>query len=289
MKNPFFAMLVALSTVAAMADDGIWLFNEFPRAAVKAKYGFDASDAFLKKLQTGSVRFNNGGSGSFVSGDGLVFTNHHVGADCIQKLSTKEHDFMQDGFIARTQADERACPDLELNVLLKIENVSEKVKGAAPSGASASEAATKRRSEMSAIEKACADKTGHRCNVVTLFSGGQYHLYEYQKYTDIRLVFAPEKDIAFFGGDPDNFTYPRWDLDVTFFRVYENGKALHPMAFFPFSKEGAKKGELTFVSGNPGSTGRLMTYAEMELQRDVQVKLSMERTSSLIEALKDFS
>ena len=272
-----------------MADDGIWLFNEFPRAAVKAKYGFDASDAFLKKLQTGSVRFNNGGSGSFVSGDGLVFTNHHVGADCIQKLSTKEHDFMQDGFTAKTQADERACPDLELNVLLKIENVSEKVKGAAPSGASASEAATKRRSEMSAIEKACADKTGHRCNVVTLFSGGQYHLYEYQKYTDIRLVFAPEKDIAFFGGDPDNFTYPRWDLDVTFFRVYENGKALHPMAFFPFSKEGAKKGELTFVSGNPGSTGRLMTYAEMELQRDVQVKLSMERTSSLIEALKDFS
>ncbi len=288
-KNCIFPLLAVLMSGVMLADDGIWLFNEFPRAAVKAKYGFDANDAFLKKLQTGSVRFNNGGSGSFVSGDGLVFTNHHVGADCIQKLSTKEHDYMQEGFTAKTKAEELACPDLELNVLLKIENVSEKVKGAAPSGATAAEAATKRRGEMSAIEKACTEKTGHRCDVVTLFSGGQYHLYEYQKYTDIRLVFAPEKDIAFFGGDPDNFVYPRWDLDVTFFRVYENDKPLKPMEFFPFSKTGVRKGELTFVSGNPGSTGRLMTYVEMEFQRDVQVKFNLESTSALIAALKEFS
>lgn len=289
LKNGVFTLLVTFMPGLLLGDDGIWLFNEFPRAAIRAKYGFDASDAFLKKLQTGSVRFNNGGSGSFVSADGLVFTNHHVGADCIQKLSTKEHDYMQRGFTANTQAEERACPDLELNVLLKIENVSEKVKGAAPAGANAAEAATTRRAAMSEIEKSCAASTGHRCNVVTLFSGGQYHLYEYQKYTDIRLVFAPEKDIAFFGGDPDNFTYPRWDLDITFFRVYENGKPLHPIQYFPFSKTGVKKGELTFVSGNPGSTGRLMTYAEMEFQRDVQMKFNIERTGTLIAALKDFS
>ncbi len=219
----------------------------------------------------------------------MVFTNHHVGADCIQKLSTKERDYMQQGFTAQSRAVERECPDLELNVLLKIENESEKVKGATPEGATPAEAATKRCGAMSEIEKSCATATGHRCDVVTLFSGGQYHLYEYQKYTDIRLVFAPEKDIAFFGGDADNFTYPRWDLDVRFFRVYENGKPLRPIPYFPFSKTGVRKGELTFVSGNPGSTGRLMTYAEMEFQRDVQMKFNLERTGTLIAALKEFS
>lgn len=271
------------------ADNGIWLLNEFPRAAVKAKYGFDASDVFLKNLQLGSVRFNNGGSGSFVSGDGMVFTNHHVGADCIQKLSSKDHDYLKDGFIASSRSEERKCPDLELNVLLKIENVTERIKASVPAQAAPAEAAASRRAEMSAIEKSCADRTSHRCDVVTLFSGGQYHLYEYQKYTDIRLVFAPEKDIAFFGGDADNFTFPRWNLDVCFFRAYENDKPLKPLHFFPWSREGVKKGELTFVSGNPGSTGRLLTFAELELQRDVIVKLNLARHRGIIDALKEYS
>lgn len=287
-KSTFWGLLIAANGLL-QADNGIWLLNEFPRAAVKAKYGFDADDTFLKKLQLGSVRFNNGGSGSFVSGDGLVFTNHHVGADCIQKLSTKEHDYMKEGFTAASRATEKPCPDLELNVLLKIENVSEKVKGVVPAGASPAEAGAKRRSAMSAIEKECADRTGHRCDVVTLFSGGQYHLYEYQKYTDIRLVFAPEKDIAFFGGDPDNFVYPRWDLDIAFFRVYEDGKALKPLQYLPWSKQGVKKGELTFVSGNPGSTGRLSTYAELELQRDLSLKLNLDRHDGFIKALQEYS
>ncbi|WP_080507847.1 S46 family peptidase [Bryobacter aggregatus] len=289
MKNRLFAVLCGVFATQALADNGIWLFNEFPREAVKSRYGFEVTDAFLKKLQTGSVRFNNGGSGSFVSADGLVFTNHHVGADCIQKISSKEHDYMKNGFFAKSRGEEQACPDLELNVLLKIENVTEKVKSAVPAGKDAAAANALRRAEMSAIEKACSTSTGHRCNVVTLFSGGQYHLYEYQKYTDIRLVFAPEKDIAFFGGDADNFTYPRYDLDIAFFRVYENGKPLRPIAYFPFSKEGVKNGELAFVSGNPGSTGRLLTYAEMEFQRDVQLKLTLERIRSLIAVLKDYS
>jgi hypothetical protein len=289
MKMPQICLLGALFSILAWGDDGIWLLNEFPRGAVRAKYGFDATDAFLRNLQLGSVRFNNGGSGSFVSPNGLVFTNHHVGSDCIQKLSTKEHDFMKDGFAAKTQDDERKCPDLELNVLLKMENVTEQVKASVPAGASLAEAGSRRRAQMSAIEKSCAEKTSHRCDVVTLFSGGQYHLYEYQKYTDIRLVFAPEKDIAFFGGDNDNFTYPRWNLDVAFFRVYENGKPLKTIHFFPWSKQGAKKGELTFVSGNPGSTGRLLSMAELELQRDVILPLNLDRHKNFIAALKRYS
>lgn len=289
MKISFIFALLATFGPMLLADDGIWLLNEFPRSAVRAKYKFDVTDAFLKNLQLGSVRFNNGGSGSFVSASGLVFTNHHVGSDCIQKLSSKDHDYMKEGFIATSQAEERPCPDLELNVLLKIENVTEKVKSAIPAGATAAEAGTRRRAEMSAIEKACAERTSHRCDVVTLFSGGQYHLYEYQKYTDIRLVFAPEKDIAFFGGDPDNFTYPRWNLDVAFFRVYENGKPIRPLHYFPWSKEGVKPNELTFVSGNPGSTGRLLTFAEFELQRDVSLPLQLELHRNYIDALKRYS
>lgn len=289
MKISRFLIGFALLVQFAVGDDGIWLVNEFPRALVKAKYGFEASDEFLKSLRLASTRFNNGGSGSFVSAEGLVITNHHVGSDCIQKLSSKENDYMKNGFMARTRAEEKRCPDLELNVLLKIENVTEQVKGAVPAGASVAEAGKARRAAMSAIEKQCSEKTGHRCDVVTLFSGGQYHLYEYQKYTDIRLVFAPEKDIAFFGGDPDNFTYPRWNLDITFFRVYEGDKPVKPLHYLPWSKEGARQGALQFVSGHPGTTGRLLTVAELETQRDVTLPLQKGRLEALIASLKEFS
>lgn len=289
MKQTYFLIVFAAFTGAALADDGIWLVNEFPRSIVKSKYGFEVSDSFLRNLQLGSVRFNNGGSGSFVSQDGLVFTNHHVASDCIQKLSTASQDLMRDGFHARTREAEKRCPDLELNVLLKIENVTEQVKSSTPADATPARAAQLRRASMSAIEKTCADRTRNRCDVVTLFSGGQYHLYEYEKYTDIRLVFAPEKDIAFFGGDPDNFVYPRWNLDVAFFRAYRDGKAVTPLHYFPWSKNGIRKGELTFVSGNPGSTGRLLTFAELEMQRDVQLPTTLGRLKSLIAALKEYS
>jgi hypothetical protein len=285
-----FALSSALGGASALlADDGIWLFNEFPRQLIQQKYGFTVSDDFLEKLRLGSVRFNNGGSGSFVSSEGLVFTNHHVGADCIQKLSSKEQDYMRNGFQANARAEEKACPDLELNILVSIENVTEKVKADLPASMAPSEANQKRKAKMSEIEKACAARTGNRCDVVTLFSGGQYHLYEYKKYTDVRLVFAPEKDIAFFGGDPDNFTYPRWNLDVTFFRAYENGQPVKPKHFFPWSKTGARNGELTFVSGNPGSTGRLQTLAELEFARDVQIPMALRRSGELTKALQTFS
>ena len=173
------------------------------------------------------MRFNNGGSGSFVSADGLTFTNHHVGADCIQKLSKEGNDYMKTGFYAKTQADEAKCPDLELNVLVGIEDVTAKVNAGVKPGMSAAEAGQAQRSAMSAVEKDCTTATGQRCDVVTLYSGEVYNLYKYKKYTDVRLVFSPEFAIAFFGGDPDNFTYPRYDLDITFFRIYENDKPVH--------------------------------------------------------------
>ena len=219
-----FGLILALATPLALADEGMWLYNAFPKDRVQKQYGFLATQEWLDHLQLSSVRFNNGGSGSFVSADGLAFTNHHVGQDCIAKLSTSGTDYMKTGFYAKTQAEEAKCPDLELNVLTGIEDVTAKVKGAATPAMSTADAGQAQRSAMSAIEKDCATSTGLRCDVVTLYSGEVYNLYKYKKYTDVRLVFAPEFDAAFFGGDPDNFTYPRYDLDITFFRIYENDK-----------------------------------------------------------------
>ena len=248
-----FGIAIILAGIAP-ADEGMWLFNAFPKARVKAKYGFEPTQAWLDHVRLSSVRFNNGGSGSFVSPDGLVFTNHHVGAVCIQQLSTGGKDYMKAGFYAKTQAEEAKCPDLELNVLQSIEDVTAKVQGAVKPGMSAAEAGTAQRAAMSAIEKDCAKSTGLRCDVVTLYAGGMYNLYRYKKYTDVRLVFAPEFEIAFFGGDPDNFEYPRYDLDISFFRVYENDKPVTPhRSTFKWSKAGVNDGELIFVSGHPGS------------------------------------
>jgi len=278
-----------LISVTARADEGMWLFDHAPKEAIAKKYGFQASDEFLTHLRTAAVRFNSGGTGSFVSPDGLLFTNHHVGADCIQKLSTKEHDYMKEGFYAATSAEERACPDLEVNVLIKTEDVTDKVKEGIAANTPAAEANRLRKANMSKLEKECNAATGNRCDVVTFFSGGLYHLYQYKKYTDIRLVFAPEFLIAFFGGDPDNFTYPRYDLDITFFRAYENGQPAKPEHYFKWSKEGAKDGELIFTSGNPGSTGRLASMAELEFYRDVSYPFVYARLDSLIEALDAYS
>ncbi|HEX8985207.1 MAG TPA: S46 family peptidase [Bryobacteraceae bacterium] len=283
-----FSILLGFASVSR-ADEGLWLFNQFPKQLVKDKYGFEVSQAFLDHLRLGSVRFNNGGSGSFVSPHGLLFTNHHVGADCIQKLSSAEHDYMGGGFLAATQEEEQKCPDLEVNVLLRIEDVTAQVKGAAASHASAADANQQRKGEMSRLEKECGAKSGNRCDVVTLYSGGEYHLYEYRKYTDVRLVFAPEVDIAQFGGDPDNFTYPRYDLDFALFRAYESGRPAEVADWLRWSREGVQDKELTFVSGNPGTTGRLSTYAELEFYRDYAYPMIHARIGSLIKDLESYS
>lgn len=282
------AAFLLSASVTVRADEGLWLFNQFPRAEVQKKYGLEVSDSFLTRLQHSSVRFNSGGSGSFVSPDGLLFTNHHVGADCIQKMSSKDQDYLKAGFLAKDYAGEKACPDLEVNVLLKISDVTEQVKAGIADNATPAEDYRARRANIARIEKDCGRGTGNRCDVVTLYAGGMYNLYEYKKYTDIRLVFAPEFAIAFFGGDPENFTFPRYALDACFFRAYENGKPVRPQYYLPFSKQGAKENELTFVSGHPGTTSRLFTMAQMEFARDVTVPFSLRRTSGMMNAASQY-
>ena len=264
------AVAFALSPLVH-AEEGMWLYSNPPRQQLKDKYAFDATDTWLDHLMKSSVRFNSGGSGSFVSGDGLVLTNHHVGADALQKFSTKEHNYLRDGFYAETAAEEIKCVDLELNVLQSIEDVTARVNAAIPAGVTGSDAALARRKITSEIEKESREKTGLRSDVVVLYQGGAYHLYLSKRYTDIRLVFAPEAQAAFYGGDPDNFEYPRYDLDVCFFRVYENDRPVQPVHFLKWSAAGAADGELVFVSGHPGSTRRLLTAPELEYIRDNQI------------------
>src|ERR1039457_1573789 len=257
------------STLAS-ADEGMWLYNAPPKDQIKATYGFELTQEWLDHVRLSSVRFNNGGSGSFVSADGLTFTNHHVGAGCVQQLSTEGHDYIKTGFYAKTQAEEGKCPNLELNQLVGIEDVTEKVNAGVKPEMSAADAGQAQRAAMSQVEKDCSTATGLRCDVVIFYSGQVYNLYKYKKYTDVRLVFAPEFDIAFFGGDPDNFTYPRYDLDITFFRVYENGKPAHLDNYLQWSRTGVKEGDLIFVSGHPGNTGRMPTMAQLGFLRDLQ-------------------
>ncbi len=277
------------STTLATADEGMWLYNAPPKDKIKAKYGFELTQQWLDHVRLGSVRFNNGGSGSFVSPDGLTFTNHHVGAGCVQQLSTEGKDYIKTGFYAKTQAEEAKCPNLELNQLVGIEDVTDKINAGVKSGMSAAEAGTAQRAAMSQVEKDCATSTGLRCDVVVFYSGQVYNLYKYKKYTDVRLVFAPEFGIAFFGGDPDNFTYPRYDLDITFFRVYENDKPAHIDNYLKWSPTGVKEGDLIFVSGHPGNTGRLLTMAQLEFLRDVQYPAALKLFARRIALLQDFS
>jgi hypothetical protein len=275
-KRIVFLLLLALPPAApAGADEGMWLFNRPPRAQIQQRYGFTPSDAWLEHLQKSSIRFNNGGSGSFLSADGLILTNHHVGFDCLQEISTPERNIVENGYRAKTRADELQCPGLELNVLMSIEDVTKRVNGAT-ANRSGAEAESARRAAMTAIEKESLDRTGLRSDVVMLFQGAEYHLYRYRKYTDVRLVFAPEEDIAFFGGDPDNFEYPRYNLDVTFFRAYENGSPARVPHWLEWSKAGVKEGDFVMISGNPGGTERLNTVAHLEYIRDVRDPFILE-------------
>jgi hypothetical protein len=263
-----FGFLLSLAPSDVSADEGMWLFTTPPRKWLKEHYGFEPSQAWLTNLQQSAVRFNSGGSGAFISSEGLVITNHHVGADALQKLSTPELDLVAKGFHAKNRDEEIKCVDLELNVLISTEDVTSRVDAAVKPNMSQADAEKARRGVMNTIEQESLEATKLRSDVVTLYNGGQYHLYRYKKYTDVRLVFAPEQEIAFFGGDPDNFEYPRYDLDVCFFHVYEDGKPAKVEHYLPWSKSGAGEDELVFVAGNPGHTDRLDTVRHLEFLRD---------------------
>jgi hypothetical protein len=280
-KKQICTLIVALFSLqtlqfTARADEGMWPFNNLPRAEIKKKYGFDITDAWLRKVQLASVRFNSGGSGSFVSADGLVMTNHHIASDVLQKISTPQKDYIKEGFYAATRDQEAKAPDLELNQLVGIEDVTARVMSAVKPDMTTAQANAARNAEINNISAEAGKKNGLRNDVIALYQGGQYNLYTYKKYTDVRLVFAPEFEIAFLGGDPDNFEYPRYDLDLALFRVYENDRPVHSDNFFKWSEQGSKEGDLVFVSGNPGRTNRLDTVAHLEYLRDFGIPLLLK-------------
>jgi hypothetical protein len=276
----------ASSFLPLLADEGMWPFNDFPKDRVRQKYGVAVSDELLDHLRRASVRA--GASGSFVSAKGLIFTNHHVVLGCVQEVSSKEHDYVAGGFLAKSPGEEKKCPGLEANVLLNIVDITSPVKNSIRADPASAEGNAQRRAALSRLENECSSRTGNRCQAVTLYGGARYDLYEYRKYTDVRLVFAPEFQAGFFGGDPDNFTYPRYCLDIGFFRAYENDRPAETPHYLKFSREGVRNNDVVFVSGNPGRTERLLTVAEAEYARDVRFPYVLEALGTNIRALKAF-
>jgi hypothetical protein len=271
----------------ALAEEGMWTFDNPPLKQLEEQYQFRTDAAWLEHVRLASVRVGGGGSGSFVSPDGLLLTNHHVGLNQIQKLSGPGKDLVRDGFYAKNRGEEMKCPDLEVRVLISMEDVTARVAAAIPPGASGAAALQARRAAIARLEKEDGDRTGLESNVIALYQGGEYWLYRYRKYTDVRLVFCPEQQAAFFGGDPDNFTYPRHDLDMTIFRVYHDGAPLKVDHYLKWNSAGAAAEELVFVSGHPGKTNRLYTLAQLELQRDLLLPrriASLKRTLGVLQA-----
>jgi hypothetical protein len=280
-KQLFAALIIMTINVPVKSDEGMWLYNDAPYQLLKDRYSFEPTSAWLEHIQKSSVRFNSGGSGSFVSENGLIISNHHVGADALQKFSDARHNYYRDGFYARSRKEEKQCLDLELNVLISIDDVTDRVNTAVKPDMNAEDAFVARRAAMAEIEKESLEKTSLRSDVVTLYQGGKYHLYRFKKYTDVRLVFAPEQQIAFFGGDPDNFEYPRFDLDICLFRAYENGRPAKVEHYLKWGSKGVGEGDLVFVSGHPGNTARQLTMAELEYLRDRYFPYVLQRLNGL--------
>jgi Peptidase S46 len=293
MRVRFYVLVLLVTTLAATkpsaADEGMWTLDNPPVKQLEEKYNFTPNAQWLDHIRLASVRFNDGGSGSFVSPNGLVITNHHVAFGQLQKVSTPEKDYVKDGFHAKTPAEELKCPDLELNVLVSMENVTGRVQGAVKPGMTEKQALDARKAEQAKIQKESLDKTGLRSDVVSLYQGGEYWLYRYKKYTDVRLVFAPEQQMAFFGGDPDNFTFPRYDLDFAIMRVYENGQPVQSKDYLKWNSKGAIDGDLVFVSGHPGSTERGLTMAQLMLDRDLIYPTRLARYKRQLEALRAYA
>jgi hypothetical protein len=271
------------------ADEGLWTFDNPPSKRLQERYGFTPSQEWLDHVRLSAVRLNDGGSGSFVSGHGLLLTNHHVARRQLQNDSSAAHDYLRDGFYASTPDQEMKSPDLEVNVLMSMENVTARVEEAMKGISDAQKQLAARKEVVARIERESTQATGLRSDVVTLYHGGEYWLYRYKKYTDVRLVFAPEQQIAFFGGDPDNFSFPRYDLDIALFRVYENGKPLETSHYLKWSASGAAAGELVFMAGHPGSTSRLDTVAQLARRRDSSLPVQLAQLKQRVETMQRYS
>jgi hypothetical protein len=278
----------AFITTPAPADEGMWTFDNPPTKLIQDKYGFTLTRDWLDHVRLASARLNDGGSGSFVSAHGLLLTNHHVARGQLQKNSTPEHNYIRDGFYARAQQEEMKSPDMEINVLISTEDVSARVLMAVRGAKNSDEEFAARKKIIAEIERESTEKTGLRSDIIPLYQGGEYWLYRYKKYTDIRLVFAPEEQAAYFGGDPDNFTYPRYDLDMALFRVYENGKPIDSPNYLKWNAKGASDQELVFTSGNPGSTDRQDTLAQIEFRRDIMLPYELKTIKHRIAVLEQF-
>ena len=280
--------LAVFASTALHADEGMWTFDHPPTQAIQQRYGFNVTTEWLDHLRLSSVRFPSG-SGSFVSPNGLVLTNHHVALELLQKISTQQKNYVAEGFYAKTRAEELKSPDAELDVLMSTEDVTARIGAAAAKATTAQGALDARKAEIAIIEKESVNTTALRSDIVTLYQGAQYWLYRYRKYTDVRLVFAPEQQMAFFGGDPDNFTYPRHDLDFAIFRVYENDQPVHSDHYLKWNAKGAADQELVFVAGHPGSTDRDDTVAELETERDVIFPASLKVVRRRIATLRRYA
>ena len=288
MQLKTFLLIPLFIVPSLMADEGMWTYNRLPLEQLKADHDFEPSAELLTRLRKGSVRLNNGGSGSFVSPNGLVMTNHHVASDCIRKVSSEAKDYIADGFYATTRARELKCPDLELNVLMEIETVTGQVNRSVEDGMDDAAKREAQQAEIARIQRNCRDSTLMRCDVVSLYAGGIFDLYKYKRYTDVRLVFAPEFQAAFFGGDPDNFTYPRYCLDVSFLRVYDKGRPIASPAVLPWDTTGADEQEFVIVSGHPGSTQRLLTEAQLQYERDRRMPFMLDFLTRIGTALEAY-
>ena len=291
--RPLALSLLALTLAAPSlrAEEGMWTFDNPPTKQIQEKYGWAPDQAWLDHVRLSSLRFP-GGSGSFVSRDGLVLTNHHVGRGWIQRVSSKDADYVQNGFAAATREQEIKVPGLEVMTLMTMDNITERLAKALKEGLPEKEALKAREVEIEKIKGEMQQKSGLTCEHVSLYQGGEHWIYSYKKHTDVRLVFAPEQQIAFFGGDPDNFTFPRQDLDFSVFRVYENGQPYQPKDFLHWTQTGLKAGDLTFVTGHPGRTNRQDTYAQMLYSRDVAIPMrlaSLERRKSALVEYAKFS
>jgi hypothetical protein len=286
------AVLVALGLCAcfvALSDEGMWTFDNPPLKQLREKYNFVPTQAWLDHVRLASARLSDGGSGAFVSPHGLLLTNHHVARDQLQKDSTAAHDYIKNGFYAQTEDEELKAPDLEVDVLVSMENVTSQIVAAVSKTQGEQGQFAARKAEIAKIEQESLKKTGLRSDVVTLYQGGEYWLYRYKKYTDVRIVFAPEQQIAYFGGDFDNFTYPRYDVDIAFFRVYENGKPIETKDYLKWNSKGALNNELVFTSGNPGDSDRLDTMSQLLVQRDTELPLELTILKSRIAVLDRYS